>query len=109
MKITDQVAKNIISRLLKSQDYRIEIINILNAEFLQFTIDFFKKIIIAKLDSKNITIDWYKENFLSFDKIPSDEIIINSGLNKKTISNMYGSASKQIVIDASTEHFFCFI
>lgn len=105
MKITDQIAKNIISRLLQSQDYRIEIINILNAEFLQFTIDFFKKIIDAKLDSKDITIDWYKENFLSLDKISTEEMIIHSGLNKKTISNMYGSASKQIVIDASMEHF----
>lgn len=105
MKITNQIAKNIIIRLLKSQDYRIEVVNILNAEFLQFTIDFFKKIIIAKLDSRTITIDWYKEHFLSPDKISTDEIIINSGLNKKTISNMYGSASKNIVIDASMEHF----
>lgn len=105
MKITDQVAKNIIVRLLKSQDYRIEIINILNAEFLQFTIDFFKKVINAKLDSKSITVDWYKESFLSLDKISTDELIINSGLNRKTISNMYGGASKNIVIDASTEHF----
>lgn len=105
MKITDQVAKNIISRLLKSQDYRIEIVSILNAEFLQFVIDFFKKVINAKLDSKDITIDWYKENFLSLDKATTDEIIIHSGLNKKTISNMYGGSGRQIVIDASAEHF----
>ena len=37
--------------------------------------------------------------------LPSDEIAINSGLNKKTISNMYRSATKQIVIEASNEHF----
>ncbi|WP_323841167.1 MULTISPECIES: CfrBI family restriction endonuclease [unclassified Moraxella] len=105
MKITDQVARNIISRLLKSQDYRIEIVNILNAEFLQFTIDFFKKIISAKLDSQDITIDWYKKHFLSPTTTSTEDIIIHSGLNKKTISNMYGSANKQIVIDASSEHF----
>ena len=57
-----------------------------------------------KLASKDITIDWYKNAFLS-EKLPSDEICINSGLNKKTISNMYRSATKQIVIDASMEHF----
>lgn len=37
--------------------------------------------------------------------LSSDEIAINSGLNKKTISNMYRSATKQIVIEASNEHF----
>ena len=37
--------------------------------------------------------------------LPAEEIAINSGLNKKTISNMYRSATKQIVIEASNEHF----
>ena len=37
--------------------------------------------------------------------LASEDIAINSGLNKKTISNMYRSASKQIVIEASNEHF----
>ena len=39
------------------------------------------------------------------ESLSSDEIAINSGLNKKTISNMYRSATKSIVIDASNEHF----
>ena len=38
-------------------------------------------------------------------KLTSEEIAINSGLNKKTISNMYRSATRQIVIEASSEHF----
>ncbi len=37
--------------------------------------------------------------------LPSDDIAINSGLNKKTISNMYGTATKTIVIEAANEHF----
>ena len=104
MTVKDHVVKNIVTRVIKSQDYRIEVANLLNAEFLQFTIDFFKKIVEAKLASKDITMDWYKNAFLS-DKLSSEEICINSGLNKKTISNMYRSATKQIVIDASNEHF----
>lgn len=35
----------------------------------------------------------------------SEDIAINSGLNRKTITNMYNSASKEIVIDASNEHY----
>ena len=104
MTVKDHVVKNIVTRVIKSQDYRIEVVNLLNAEFLQFTIDFFKKVVEAKLASKDITMDWYKNAFLS-DKLSSEEICINSGLNKKTISNMYRSATKQIVIDASNEHF----
>lgn len=104
MTLKDQVIKNIVTRVIKSQDYRIEIVNLINAEFLQFSIDFFKKVVEAKLNSKSITIDWYKESFMK-DSLPSDDIAINSGLNKKTISNMYRSATKQIVIEASNEHF----
>lgn len=104
MTLTDQIVKNIITRLIKSQDYRIEIVNLINAEFLQFAVDFFKKIAYAKLDSEEITIDWYKKAFMD-DSLSSDEIAINSGLNKKTISNMYGTATKTVVIEAANEHF----
>lgn len=76
----------------------------INAEFLQFAIDFFKKVIEAKLANKDVTIDWYKAAFLS-SKLSSEDIAINSGLNKKTITNMYNSATKEIVIDASNEHY----
>lgn len=104
MTLTDQVIKNIVRRVIKSQDYRIEIVNLINAEFLQFSINFFKQIIEAKLSSKDITIDWYKKAFMD-KSLPADDIAINAGLNKKTISNMYRSATKQIVIEASNEHF----
>ena len=104
MTLTDQIVKNIITRLIKSQDYRIEIVNLINAEFLQFAVDFFKKIVLAKLENQDVTIDWYKKAFMD-DSLPSDDIAINSGLNKKTISNMYGTATKTIVIEAANEHF----
>ena len=104
MTLTDQIVKNIITRVIKSQDYRIEIVNLINAEFLQFAVNFFKKIVLAKLENQDVTIDWYKKAFMD-DNLPSDDIAINSGLNKKTISNMYGTATKTIVIEAANEHF----
>ena len=104
MTLTDQIVKNIITRVIKSQDYRIEIVNLINAEFLQFAVDFFKKIVLAKLENQDVTIDWYKKAFMD-DNLSSDDIAINSGLNKKTISNMYGTATKTIVIEAANEHF----
>ncbi|MDR1523566.1 MAG: CfrBI family restriction endonuclease [Endomicrobium sp.] len=104
MTLTDQIVKNIITRLIKSQNYRIEIVNLINAEFLQFAVEFFKKIVLAKLNSEDITIGWYKMAFMN-DSLPANDIAINAGLNKKTISNMYGSATRSIVIEAANEHF----
>ena len=71
---------------------------------LMLDIDFFKKVVNAKLNSEDITIDWYRQHFMAT-TLPSDDIAINAGLNMKTISNMYGSATRSIVIEASNEHF----
>lgn len=104
MTITDQVVKNIVGKVIQSKDYRIEVISLINAEFLQFAVGFFKKTVNAKLNSKDITIDWYKNEFLN-EALPSDDIAIYSGLNKKTIHNICRSSTKKIVIDASRKHF----
>ena len=87
MTLTEQVTKNIIKRLLKGEDYRIEVVALINAEFLQFAIEFFKKVAQAKFDNTAIDGDWYKKTFLN-ESLPSDEIAINSGLNKKTITKV---------------------
>jgi len=84
MTLTEQVAKNIIYKLLRGEDYRIEVLTIINAQFLQFAIDFFKKIVDAKLNNKDINIGWYKREFLN-PNLTKEEIAINSGLNMKTI------------------------
>ena len=57
MTLTEKVAKNIIKKIINSEDYRIEIVTLINAEFLQYTIEFFKKIIEAKLKNKNTWFD----------------------------------------------------
>ncbi len=104
MTLTQQVTKRIIKKLLKGDDYRIEIVTGINAEFLQFAIDFFKSVAEAKLNNRNIDVDWYKKEMLDLDLSP-DEIAINSGLNKKTITNMYNSGKREIVIEAAYEHY----
>lgn len=104
MTLTDQVIKNVIRKLLNGDDYRIEIVTLINAEFLQYAIDFFKRIVDAKLKNENITNDWYKKEFLN-PRLSTKEIAINSGLNKKTITNMYNSGKREIVIEASNEHY----
>jgi hypothetical protein len=104
MTLTDQETKNIIRKLIKSEDYRMEVVALINAEFLLFAVDFFKKVVEAKLKNQDITKDWYKAAFLNH-RLSSDEIAINSRLNKKTIHNMYNSSTKEIVITAAEEHY----
>ena len=104
MTITEQVCKNIIRKLLKGEDYRIEIVTLIDAQFLQFVVDFFKKVVNAKFKNQDISIDWYKKEFLS-SELSANDIAINSGLNKKTIHNMFNSSTREIVIDASEEHY----
>ena len=104
MTLTEQVVRNIIKKLLKGDDYRLEVVSLINSEFLQFAIDFFKKIVDAKLRNQDITVDWYKKEFLD-PSLSSEDIAINAGLNKKTIHNMYNSSTKSIVIDASNQHY----
>lgn len=104
MTLTKQIAKNIIRKLLQGKDYRVEIVTLINAEFLQFAIEFFKKVINAKLNNQEVTTDWYKESFLN-PKLPKEEIAIHSGLNMKTIGNMYNSQRKEIVVSVSENHY----
>ena len=99
-----QVIKNIIMKLLKGEDYRIEVIHLINMQFLQFAIEFFKDIVNAKLKNKDITVDWYKESFLS-PALSTKDIAVHSGLNKKTIHNMFNSSTREIVINASNRHY----
>lgn len=105
MTITGIVIKNIIRRLLAGADYRSEVLALINAGFLEYAVDFFKRVACAKLDNISVTVDWYKKEFLNSDSFSPQEIAIHSGLNKKTIINTYNSASKKIVLEASLEHY----
>lgn len=105
MTVTGIVIKNIIRKLLAGQDYRSEVLSLINAEFLQYVVDFFKRIAWAKLDNENVTADWYKKELLCSDSLTKEEVAVHSGLNMKTISNAYNSTRKQIVLEASLEHY----
>ncbi len=105
MTFQHQVIENTIEKLLKGKDYREEVVNAINAEFFDFTITFFKKIVSAKLDSQEISLDWYSKNFINNAKINPAESAIFAGMNKKTITNIYGTASKDVVLDVANANF----
>jgi hypothetical protein len=105
MTLTEQVIRNITYRVITNQDYRIEIVNLLNASFLEFSVDFIKQIIKAKSTNQPLTKDWYLSFFANTDNFSTKDIAIHLGLNKKTIVNMYKKAPKNIVLEASLNNY----
>jgi hypothetical protein len=104
MRITNSVVREIIRKLLNNDAYGVEVSNLLNAQFMQYAIDFFKKVAIAKLNSQPITSDWYKAEMLN-PSLSNRELAINSGTNEKTISNNFDSGRREIIIEGSQQHY----
>jgi hypothetical protein len=99
------VIREVIERLLKSKDYRIVTQTEINGRFLTYCIEFFKKVVDAKINGNTITEDWYKENFVMNDSIKPVDRAIYAGINKKTITNMFNSGKKEIVVSASEDNY----
>lgn len=55
----------------------------------------------AKINDTDITLAWYKKHFINNDSINVDKAAIFAGINKKTINNIYGSATKEIVLNVA--------
>ena len=104
MTITGAVIKSIIRKLLAGEDYRVVVVALLDAEFLQYVIDFFGRVVDAKLKCRPVTADWYKEEFLN-PELDKSDIAVHSGLNMKTITNMYETSRKAVVLEASRDHY----
>lgn len=100
-----QVVDNTVDKLIKGEDYREEVVNSINASFFDFAITFFKKIVEAKLEAKEISLEWYKQNFINNKNLDPAENAIYAGMNKKTITNIYGSATRDIVLDVANSNF----
>lgn len=101
MKFNEIIIQKSVEKLLNGEDYREEIINAINVEFLDFAFAFFKQILEAKLSDKAINLAWYKDSFINSADLTPSEAAIFAGMNKKTISNIYGSATKEIMINVA--------
>lgn len=104
MHLSKQYRNEILINLIQEKDHRVIIQSLIDKEFLERVILFFEKIVNAKLKNNEITRDWYKSNMLS-EELSKDDIAWNAGLTLKSIGNIHGSQSKDIVIDASREHY----
>lgn len=95
MSFEREIVISTVEKLLNGEDYREEVVNAINVTFLDFMINFFKKIVEAKMNSNDIDLSWYKDNFINDKDLPSEERVIFAGMNRKTITNIYGSSRKK--------------
>lgn len=105
MTFQHQVINNTVDKLLKGEDYREEVVNSINANFFDFAISFFKEIVTAKLNSQEISLEWYKDHFINNEDFAPVENAIYAGMNKKTITNIYGTATKNVILDVANTNF----
>lgn len=97
--------ENVVRNLLLSgEDYRAEIVRLINERFLEFVISFFMEVARAKLDNQKIGADWYNNAFIG-DDLAKDAIATNAGINLKTIGNIRGTTRKEVVIEAAHENY----
>ena len=99
--LTENAIKKVVRNLLtRDADYRVAIIAALNAQFMDFAIDFFKKIVNAKMEKRAIDADWYKAVFINKPEDKRD-IATNAGMNIKTIDNIHGTTRREVVVSAA--------
>ena len=104
MPLNTDAKKNIIKKVISNQDYRDEVLVIIDEIFLYYCISFFKQVVYAKINTLGEQSDWYKKVFLNPD-LPKEQIAINSGLNMKSITNAFNSSKKEVVIQASYDNY----
>ena len=101
-------------KLLRGADYRQEIVNSINVAFLDFAVLFFKDIVNAKIENGKLNVAWYRETLLNPEwhkkykrniDFEIDDVAIFSGINRKTITNIYDSAAKNVILDVSRSNF----
>ena len=92
--MTKATIKNIIRKLIAGEDYYSEALDAIDADFLQYIVDFFKRIVKAKLDKKLVTSDWYREEFL-----------ISHSLSNTEMNTISASNSDQIALDTTLKHY----
>jgi len=102
--LTTSVIRDIVRGIFYGENYRYHIVKLIDAEFFDYVIEFFQRVVQAKLMNTPISIDWYRHAFLN-DQTSSDDFAIHSGLNKKTVENLYGSARREVLVEAGLEHY----
>lgn len=53
------------------------------------------------MHDRELNLEWYKKHFIANERLNSQEIAVYAGINKKTICNIYGSETREIVLEVA--------
>ena len=93
----------IVRLALMGRDHRAVVGTLIDEMFVADVLDFFGKVVDAKINDTVITRDWYEREFMSND-LSSSELAWNAGTTLKTIKNSRGTARRAIVIEEALTH-----
>jgi len=106
IRLTSEDTKEAIRALLTDdRNHRAALFEIINREFLQYTLDTFADIARAKIQKEDLFGgDWYR-NALKDPELPKEELAVKAGLPIKTIENIHGSTRREVVLEASLQNY----
>jgi len=105
--LAQSVIKKVVRDLLLADaNYRVHIVDLLNAQFLELAAAFLRRVATLKLANPNDP-DWYKKALLSSD-LPKKEIATSAGINLKTIYNIRGTQRKPVVVEEALKNYHSF-
>jgi len=105
--LAQSVIKKVVRDLLLADaNYRVHIVDLLNAQFLELAAAFLRRVATLKLANPNDP-DWYKKALLSSD-LPKKEIATSAGINLKTIHNIRGTQRKPVVVEEALKNYHSF-
>lgn len=104
MPLTDSALQNVLRMILKGEHYRKAVLLQISEDFLRFSVQFFKDVVYAKIEGIAIDGDWYRENFLS-GKHSAKDTAIYAGLNAKSIFNIYGSSTREVIMEVAPAYY----
>lgn len=97
----EKLLSKIIISILEGKDYRPYVLATINKRFIDNAHALLERVYNAKKTNKNI--DWWITNLIEESKT-KNEILWFGGLNNKTVTNMMGTAKKEVCIELSKQN-----
>ena len=103
MALSNRSLQSALRMILKSEHHRMITVDQIANSFIEFTVQFFKDLVHAKLSGSQINMSWYKSYFVTGDFTVTEKVLY-SGLNSKTIENIYGTSRQAVALEVALDY-----
>ena len=102
--VSPDTIKSTIELILLGKDHRSITDILITKTFLAETIEFFKEVTTAKLNTNTINMEWYRNRFIDNER-DKQAIASNAGLSVKAVNNLRGTTRREVVIEEAHNNF----